>query len=92
MKFTKENFDYIKDLFISVIEENKAVSEQIEKSFQEKEDLLEVFKIYRTEIEKLNLIVNLKEKKIELLNKKIEYLKFKTKVHSVINKSENEKK
>ena len=92
LKFTKKNFDGLRDLFVSVIEENKAVSEQIEKGFQEKEELVKAFKVYRTELEKLNLIVNLKEKKIELLNKKIEYLRFKTKVDSVINKSENEKK
>ena len=88
MKFNKANFIYLQELSASQMLEIKAMIENIEIWQRANRDIKNINTKAQSTISYLNKIIQLRDKKVSILKKKVEYLKFKRAVEMTKNVAE----
>ena len=77
MKFNKANFIYLQELSASQMLEIKAMIENVESWQRANRDIKNINRKAQSTISYLNKIIQLRDKKVIILKKKVNYLKFK---------------
>jgi uncharacterized UPF0160 family protein len=89
MKFNKANFIYLQELSASQMLEIKAMIENVESWQRANRDIKNINLKAQSTISYLDKIIQLRDKKVSILKKKVEYLKFRRKIEITVNDVKN---
>jgi uncharacterized UPF0160 family protein len=89
MKFSKENFKWLKELSIVQLEQINTIDENLKEYQEVTRQLKNLILKKESSITYLDSIIKLRDKKVTILNKKIKYLKFRRTIEITVNDVKN---
>ena len=85
MKFCKSNFFALQELAITQMAETKTLVQQYGKDSVNHKNLLTLLSKTQSKLSYLDKIIKLRDKKVSILKKKVEYLKFRREIEITVN-------
>lgn len=89
MKFNKENFNTLQEMSLTQIAEIKTLVEQYEQHSENHKNIVNLLIENQASVSYLNKIIKLRNMKIEILNKRLEYLEFRRTIEVSVNDVKN---
>ena len=89
MKFNKENFNTLQEMALTQIAEIKTLVEQYEQHSENHKNIVNLLIENQASVSYLNKIIKLRNMKIEILNKRLEYLEFRRTIEVSVNDVKN---